>query len=353
MSSKRQKGMSSHSQQSSGWWEDINSGSIGNQSSNLVQKSTRQRGRVQKNAKKRQNNPDPFLLDKNPEKAREQFDANNPPLVSLEQKSPLIWTTGTLILYIIVFICEIVQEGGIASTSRNPLIGPSDDTMIIMGAKYGPPIIAGEWWRFITALFLHSGVIHLVLTVALKFCTTDVERDSGYWRAVVVYLASGGFGFILSCLFVPEMVSTGSTGAVFGYIGLLLCDLLSTWRGVEKRTCKLIKYIVCIVITIIVGLTPYIDNFAHIGGFIMGFCAAIMLLPNMTFGLGETTCYGIISFLAFPVMSVIFCVCLVLIFRSIDPAVSWCQWCYAIDCVNISGWCPTLGEESQTTQYLL
>ena len=185
MSSNQKQGMGTAKVQSAGWWEDINSGNIGQSSTDLIQKSKRQRGKVQKNAKNNTNNAGAFTTRRAADIKKLQTinSISSVPLVSLEQKSPLIWTIGTLVLYVIVFICELIQEGGIAPMSKNPLVGPSDETMIIMGAKYGPPIIAAEWWRFVTALFLHSGIIHLVLTVALKFCSCDVERDSGYCTA--------------------------------------------------------------------------------------------------------------------------------------------------------------------------
>lgn len=351
MSEKKTRGMKGKTQQKSGWWEEINTNSATNHSSQVLGvKSTRKRGNVQRNAQKKENF-DPFALDKDPEAARKRNE-DDPPLIMLDAKSPLIWSIGTFIIYIIIFICELVQNGGLQSLAKNPLGGPSDQTLILMGAKYGPAILSGDWWRFVASLFLHSGIFHLVLMLVLKICSSDVEKLSGFWRAVIVYFIAGVFGFVLSCLFIPEMVSTGSTGSHFGYIGLLLSDLISTWRGVEGRSCKLTKYIICIIITLVVGFTPYVDNFSNIGGFIVGFFCALMLLPNMNFGFSEQVCHGIVAFLAFPVFSLIFCICLVLMYRSIDPASTWCSFCHNFNCINISGWCPPIIESSQNTYYV-
>jgi membrane associated rhomboid family serine protease len=351
MTSKKTRGMKANVQKSSGWWEDINSNTTTAQSRQLGTQQKRKRGNVQKapNTANNKKELDLFALDKNPNRKQED---EKPPLILLDAHSPLIWSMGTLFLYIIIFACEILQNEGLEPIYRNPLGGPSDKTLVLMGAKYGPSVVGGEWWRLVAPLFLHSGLGHIILSVALKFCSVDVERLSGFWRAVVVYFASGVFGLVLSCLFIPTMVSCGSTGSQFGYIGLLLSDLISTWRGVENRNKKLIKYIVCIVVTLIAGLTPFVDNFSHIGGFIVGFFVALMILPNMSFGFAEQICHGIIAFLAFPVFSIIFCICTVLVFRSIDPASSWCSFCHHINCINISGWCPPIIHNDHNTFYI-
>ena len=261
------------------------------------------------------------------------------PLVNLESPSPLYWVMGMAAIMTVTFICETFQVGGYADMKENPMWGPDDSTLLQMGAKYGPLILEGDWWRLFSATFLQNGLIFYVVSMVLLFICRNVEREAGWWRAMFVFMISGTFGYVLSCLFVPELISCGTTGAICGYLGLMLSDLIAKWRGVKHPVIKLVVLIVLIVMLIILGLTPFIDNFLHIGGLIMGFLLALMLLPNLNFGRCEGVVHSIIAFLAFPVMSTLFMICLVIFFRRVDSDTTWCTWCMKATCVNISGWC--------------
>ena len=273
------------------------------------------------------------------------------PLINLERKSPPIWTFGSLVAFLIVLACEVVQNSGFASMAKNPMFGPTEEVMVLMGAKEGRKMLAGEWWRFITAMFVHSGLIHFVIVVIFTIFIRTVEIETGFWRAFFVYLISSVFGYILSALLIPEMVSCGATGGIFGCLGLRLVDVISSWRADKHSGRNLGIIILCIIIGIIIGLTPFLDNFLNLGGFVMGILFALMLVPNLTFGKCERLCHGLISFVAFPVMSIIFCICFVLFYRRIDGS-TWCTWCNKITCVNINNWCPNYTTTSEAEYYI-
>ncbi|KAH0795345.1 Clan S-, family S54, Rhomboid-like serine peptidase [Histomonas meleagridis] len=260
-------------------------------------------------------------------------------LIRVEAPTPLIWTIGSTLIMLLLLICEIIQCGGFNNIKKNPLLGPDDSTMIQMGAKYGPLIMDGEIWRLITAIFVQNGIIYFVVTVVLVFFTRKIERDTGFWRAFVLFIISGTYGYIASCLFVSTSVSCGATGVMFGYLGLLLGDLIASWHTLKKPVFRLVAMIITILILLLIGLTPYVDNFVHIGGLIMGFLFALMMLPNLNFGKCERCCHGIVAFLAFPVMATLYMISLVVFFREVVND-NWCKWCHYLNCVNISGWCP-------------
>ena len=284
-----------------------------------------------------------------PEKKEEK--SEDVPLINLERKSPPIWTFGSLIAFLIVLACEIVQNSGFASMAKNPMFGPTEEVMILMGAKEGRKMLAGEWWRFFTAMFVHSGLIHFVIIAIFTVFIRSVEIETGFWRAFFVYLISSIFGYILSALLIPEMVSCGATGGIFGCLGLRLVDVISSWRSSTHSGRDLGIIIICIVVGIIIGLTPFLDNFLNLGGFVMGILFALMLVPNLTFGKCERLCHGLISFIAFPIMSIIFCICFVLFYRRIDGS-TWCTWCNKITCVNINNWCPNYTTTSEAEFYI-
>ena len=257
------------------------------------------------------------------------------------ERAPLIWTIGIVIIAIVNFACSIYQFGGFSPMKENPLYGPDQSTLLQMGAKYGPLILDGEPWRLLTAPFIHSGIIHIVIAIAYVIGTFQLERKSGFFKTVFLYFLASSYGLILSCIFVSTLISCGLTGAGGGYILFLACDLISTWNAHRRPLLSLIALIIAGVLLILTGLTPYIDNFTHIGGMLMGFLYGLISLPNMTFGKSEKVCRIIIALAAFPLMSLLFMICLVVFFRRVDSNMNWCSWCLKVNCLNFSGWCPS------------
>ncbi|MCI2254540.1 rhomboid family intramembrane serine protease [Domibacillus sp. PGB-M46] len=146
------------------------------------------------------------------------------------------------------------------------------DVLIQFGAKFNPLILEGEWWRFITPVFLHIGLLHLLMnSMALYYLGTAVEQIYGRLRFLWIYLFSGFTGSLLSFLLTPNL-SAGASGAIFGLFGALL------YFGVTKpklffRTMGM-NVLVVIGINLAFGFTvPGIDNAGHIGGLIGGFLA--------------------------------------------------------------------------------
>jgi rhomboid protease GluP len=161
--------------------------------------------------------------------------------------------------------------------------GGSTDTgtLIKYGAKFNPLIYDGEWWRFITPVFLHIGFLHLAMnTLALYYLGISVERMYGHTRFLFIYLFSGFIGFIASFLF-SSSLSAGASGAIFGCLGALLY-FSTIWPKAFFKTMG-INVILVLVINLAFGFTATgIDNAGHLGGLVGGFLAAgIVYLPNM------------------------------------------------------------------------
>ncbi|QEK12480.1 rhomboid family intramembrane serine protease [Crassaminicella thermophila] len=149
-------------------------------------------------------------------------------------------------------------------------------TIIQYGAKYNPLIAAGEYYRLITNIFIHIGILHLTLnTYALKILGKDIEYMYGSLKFVLIYLLAGIFGSLASFLF-SNAVSAGASGAIFGLMGAYL------YFGIRRPAIFSARYgmniITLLIINIIFGLTnSNIDNFAHIGGLIGGFLTSYAL----------------------------------------------------------------------------
>jgi rhomboid protease GluP len=154
-------------------------------------------------------------------------------------------------------------------------------TLIKYGAKFNPLIYEGEWWRFITPVFLHIGYMHLAMnTLALYYLGIAVERMYGHTRFLFIYLFAGATGFIASFLF-SSTLSAGASGAIFGCLGALL--YFSTINPRAFFQTMGINVIFILVINLAFGFTATgIDNAGHIGGLVGGFLAAgIVHLPKM------------------------------------------------------------------------
>jgi rhomboid protease GluP len=146
-------------------------------------------------------------------------------------------------------------------------------TLIKYGAKVNQLIVEGEWWRFITPVFLHIGFLHLVMnTFALYFLGTAVERIYGNFRFLFIYLFAGITGFIASFIFSANL-SAGASGAIFGcfgallYFGVIFPKLFFRTMGMNL--------LVVLGINLVIGFSASgIDNAGHLGGLVGGFIAA-------------------------------------------------------------------------------
>jgi len=103
------------------------------------------------------------------------------------------------------------------------------DTLVGMGASLGTRTTNGEWWRLLTSVFVHLGLIHLIVNVAvLAQLGVVLERLVGRWTFASVYLAAGVFTGLGNLSSHPVAVTVSASGAIFGLYGLLLASL--TWQ---------------------------------------------------------------------------------------------------------------------------
>lgn len=266
------------------------------------------------------------------------------------------------ILNVSIFIWSVVYNGGFAPFEDNAMFGPTTRTLVDMGAKYGPLVVDGEWWRWLTPVFLHVGLFHIALnTFGLFRLCYQLERKFGTFRIMLVYLVCGIGGNGASLIFIPGTVSCGASSAIFGMLGITVVDLIQNFRNlkvcVDVLACchislmccsqnpwyALITTILSVVFALVLGLLPLLDNFAHIGGFVFGVLCALTLLPRLDHLDADGRQKRIIIMLcAAPVLIGLFLCEFLLFYLLVDPA-GWCQGCQYIDCVPIyingQNWC--------------
>lgn len=132
-------------------------------------------------------------------------------------------------------------------------------------------IISGEYWRLITPVFLHAGVLHIFMNSYILYSLgPNVEEAFGSVRFALMYLATGFLATAASFALPPEVRSLGASGAVFGMAGVLLVYLYR-----RRKSAFVAQYLRSIMVFIGINLAfgflvPGIDNVAHIGGLVGG-----------------------------------------------------------------------------------
>jgi rhomboid protease GluP len=151
--------------------------------------------------------------------------------------------------------------------------GASGVVLLRLGAKYGPLMFAGEWWRLVTAMFLHAGLLHIGFNL---WCLFDlgptVESMFSTTKFIVIYLVTGVFGFVLSLFWSPFGLSVGASGAILGLIGALIgASFHHGSLGKDLRS-QLWRWVIYIFAFGLIGgfFGMGLDNAAHLGGLLSG-----------------------------------------------------------------------------------
>ena len=154
--------------------------------------------------------------------------------------------------------------------------------LVDWGAKFGPYIDDGQYWRLVLPMFLHVGFFHLLTNLfGLVIFGSMVERIFGFRNFVAIYFAAGIVGNVASFVAGPNL-SVGASGAVFGIFGAFGMYLLLNRRllGQVGRQ-QLTSIGVIVAINIVFGLSiSGVDNAAHIGGLIAGALVAFFIAPR-------------------------------------------------------------------------
>ena len=166
---------------------------------------------------------------------------------------------GLLGINVVVFILQKATEGNINSVFQ-------------LGAMQGFAVAGGDYWRLLTAAFLHAGILHIAFNMyALYLFGPFVERSLGTSRFVIAYLtmavSSSVFVYWLTA---PEIATIGASGAVFGLFGLALVLLIRTRQDVRGL-------LVLLAINAFISLQGNISWQGHLGGFVTGVVLGLAL----------------------------------------------------------------------------
>lgn len=193
------------------------------------------------------------------------------------------------VVYVILAINVVMYAATLLLTyARQSATGESSDqaftrVLYMLGAKYGPAIDAGQYWRLLTPIVLHGGLIHLAFnSYALYALGPEAERIYGSARFLAIYVLAGLAGSISSYIRSPGL-SIGASGAIFGLIGALAAffRIARGLIGAEASRQQVTQLISMAAINIVIGLSvAAVDNAAHVGGLIVGAVAGFALAPR-------------------------------------------------------------------------
>lgn len=164
----------------------------------------------------------------------------------------------------ISFLVQVISSGGRA------LLSPGVESLVNSGALVSQLVAAGQWWRLLTCVFVHIGIIHFLFNMyALLSVSSFLEEEIGAARYLSLFLLTGLGGSFASYLLHVRVISAGASGAIFGLIGFSISYFRrqgsARGRDIQGFMLRWALY------AFIFGLLVRADNYAHGGGFVAGF----------------------------------------------------------------------------------
>lgn len=204
-----------------------------------------------------------------------------------------IWTYITIAIAVVIHMAISLAEQSIVT--RDP--AAEGISLLVLGWASGPSLASGEVWRLLTSMYLHGGLLHLIVNmVSLNAVGKLAERLYGTGLFAIIYVAAGLAGGLTSWAW-SSTPTVGASGALFGTLGALVALHVRPSRqlppGIGEALWK--SLLPWLVLNVVIGLTlPNIDNAAHAGGFAGGFLVALFIgVPKMGVGLGSKSARNI------------------------------------------------------------
>jgi len=186
----------------------------------------------------------------------------------LPHDAPITYSLLTVNFLVFLVIFTSKQNQTLEDISHL-LMGSDRRTLIAWGANVGALVAQDQWWRLVSGMFIHIGIIHLLFnSYALMFIGPLLEELLGKERFFVTYVTTGIFGFILSNWYYPVWLTTaGASGAIFGMIGLavVISKRWGSWGRMLQQ--QLVHWIIY---AFIFGFFIGANNAAHMGGALSG-----------------------------------------------------------------------------------
>jgi rhomboid protease GluP len=187
-----------------------------------------------------------------------------------------IVTAGTVIMYVLSLVMS--RDGASIGLS------PATYALRILGASGADPVFGfGWWWTVLTAGWLHGGILHIFFNVLwIRQLGPEIANLYGAGRMVLIYTIAGITGFTLSSVlgligipFFGAMITVGASASIFGFLGALVHHGRRTGSSHTRQAG--LQY--ALFMGVMGFVFPGVDNAAHLGGFVGGYLASLVLDP--------------------------------------------------------------------------
>jgi len=195
--------------------------------------------------------------------ATPSYSSPPPPVVTENLVSPVV----TYVLIAVTTVIYLLQLG------TEKFFGT--DIPALLGVKSNELILAGQYWRLITPMFLHGSPLHIGFNMyALVIIGTGLERRFGHGRFLLLYVLGAIGGNVMSFMLSP-VDSLGASTAIFGLLGAEMVFFYQNREIFGKGARRALQNVITVAaINLVIGLSPGIDNWGHLGGLMAGliFC---------------------------------------------------------------------------------
>lgn len=161
------------------------------------------------------------------------------------------------------------------------------DSLYAAGQLYAPAVLEeGQWWRLVTAMFLHANIQHIGSNMLVLYAAgVVVERNFGHVRTFFIYMVSGVAGNLFSVWYETEFsvrrVSVGASGAVYGIMAAMILLIILARHQIRRGSSIWIRLLLMLVyFAYSAAIETGVNNQAHIGGFVSGLVISLVLSPG-------------------------------------------------------------------------
>lgn len=195
-----------------------------------------------------------------------------PILIRDQQPANPLVTYSLLAVTVLIYIFQFATETFLGT-----------DIPALLGMKINELIVAGQWWRFITPMFLHGSILHIGFNMyALLSIGSSLEREFGHFRFALLYVLSAFAGNVLSFVLSPNP-SLGASTAIFGLLAAQGIFLFINRSVFGSRARAALQSVLMIAgINLFIGLSPGIDNWGHMGGLLGGLIFSWFAAPRFS-----------------------------------------------------------------------
>jgi len=222
---------------------------------------------------------------------------------------------------------------------RNPLFGVSSTMLVDIGGTCTHCILEdGEWWRLGSSMWINSGAAQLLLNaIGILLLGSLLGRRHPRYKVLAVMLVSGLVGSIVSHIVVPRLATSTASALYFGLVGAYIVDrglkceedAQALWERESSFHIFLFLLSACIYA---LGVTPLVDPFALVAGFLAGMLTALVLLTAE----GAATVPEVQLVANIVLIAAIIGGAALLQWQV--PVDGWCEVCEDLSCIETSWW---------------